>query len=204
MTGRSSQGDPDTLVVLTSTRTEFEGSAKVVALEAAGIPARMFGGASNTLQWEGGYTDPIKVMVRRADVERAAAVLAEVRQDSVDIDWSQVDVGDRVDPPDAFPICPACGYDRGDIPAGQPCPECGYAGVAQNRARATRRPSWRIGVRRIGFILIGAAFLAAGAANSNNTQAAIPILIIAIVMILWGYGGGKPAPRRSPVRGPRT
>src|SRR5881394_1621445 len=100
-------GDPDILVPLTSARTEFEGQTIAAALEADGIPAKVFATSANMLQWEGGYTDPIKVMVRRRDLERAAASVKRTRQESVDIDWSEVNVG--VGEGDGYPICPACG-----------------------------------------------------------------------------------------------
>ena len=87
-------GDPDQLVTLTSARTEFEGSLMRSVLEDAGIRARVFATSATGLQWEGGYTDPIKVQVRRADLVKAAAVLKKNKQDSVDLDWADVDVGE--------------------------------------------------------------------------------------------------------------
>lgn len=85
--------DPDQLVPLTSARTEFEAAAKAEVLKSHGIPAHVFAAAANTLQAEVLFTDPIKLMVRRADLARAAALLRDVRQASVDIDWADVDVG---------------------------------------------------------------------------------------------------------------
>jgi hypothetical protein len=85
--------DPDTLVPLTTARTEFEGSALRTVLEAEGIAASVFATSANALQWEGGYTDPIKIMVRRGDYLRAAEALALNRRTAQMIDWSQVDVG---------------------------------------------------------------------------------------------------------------
>lgn len=87
-------GDPDQLITLTSARTEFEGSLMRSVLEDAGIRARVFATSAAGLQWEGGYTDPIKVQVRRADLIKAAAVLKKNKQDSVDLDWADVDVGE--------------------------------------------------------------------------------------------------------------
>lgn len=85
--------DPDMLVTLTTTRTEFEGANLVNVLQAAGIPARVFAAGANTMQWEAGYTDPIKVQVRRRDMQRAVETLRQNRQDSIDLDWDEVDVG---------------------------------------------------------------------------------------------------------------
>jgi len=89
--------DPDQLVLLTSTRTEFEGRAMAATLEAAGIPTRVFAASAQMLQWEGGITSTVRVMVRRADLDRAGQVLRQVRRDSVDLDWSEVDVGQPED-----------------------------------------------------------------------------------------------------------
>lgn len=85
--------DPDMLVVLTTARTEFEGQTLAEALRARGVPAEVFATAASSLQWEAGFTDPIKVMVRRADVERASQIRASIKADSVDIDWDEVDTG---------------------------------------------------------------------------------------------------------------
>ena len=85
--------DPDILVVLTSAATEFEAQALAEALRARGVPSEVFATATNTLQWQAGYTDPIKVMVRRADLEAAGAIRASLKADSVDIDWDEVDTG---------------------------------------------------------------------------------------------------------------
>jgi hypothetical protein len=84
----------DELVTLTTARTELEGSLLRAVLADADIPAFVFATAAATVQWEGGYTDPIKVQVRAKDVERARAALAKNRQDSVDLDWNEVDVGE--------------------------------------------------------------------------------------------------------------
>ena len=86
--------DPDQLITLTTARTEFEGSLRRAVLADAGIEARVFASSANALQWEGGYTDPIKIQVRRADFARAAEVLRKNKQDSVDLDWAEVDVGE--------------------------------------------------------------------------------------------------------------
>ncbi len=72
--------DPDILVMLTSARTEFEGQTMASTLEADGIPAKVFATSANMLQWEAGYTDPIKVMVRRRDLAKAAASLKRTRR----------------------------------------------------------------------------------------------------------------------------
>ncbi|GEM_PF-989958 len=100
--------DPDQLVTLTTARTEFEGSLKRAVLSDAGIKAWVFAASANALQWEGGYTDPIKIQVRRADLGRSADVLRKNKQDSVDLNWADVDVGQMEPgaPPVAFDRVP--------------------------------------------------------------------------------------------------
>jgi hypothetical protein len=116
--------DPDTLILLTTVRTEFEGSALCAVLEEEGIPARVFAASANMLQWEGGYTNPIKVMVRRADAVRAAEALATNRRSARMVDWSRVDVGE---------------FEEGDAPSPQD--------PVERSMRRTR-------IRRAGFILM--------------------------------------------------
>jgi hypothetical protein len=169
--------DPDILVLLTSARTEFEGQTMASTLEADGIPAKVFATSANMLQWEAGYTDPIKVMVRRRDLVKAAASLKRTRQESVDIDWAEVDVG--VGEGDGYPICPACGADRMGLDAVAPCPECGFRAVMVPR-RWKPSPTRKF-IRRTGFILLGAGFVV----SMFTPAVAIPVLIGAAVMILW-------------------
>lgn len=85
--------DPNTLVDLTNARSEFEASILIGVLRDRGIPAFTFSNAGMTLQWEVAGSLPFRVCVRREDVERAKEALREARSESVDIDWSQVEVG---------------------------------------------------------------------------------------------------------------
>jgi len=85
--------DPDTLVDAFSARSEFEASVMVEALKARDIPAFSIANAGMTLQWEVAATSPFRVSVRRKDVEAAKEILRSLKADSVDIDWSEVDVG---------------------------------------------------------------------------------------------------------------
>lgn len=127
-------GDPDQLVTLTTARTEFEGSLMRNVLAEEGIDARVFATAANSLQWEGGYTDPIKVQVRRGDVVRAAAELKKNRQDSVDLDWAEVDVGEM---------------------------EAGAPPVAFGRMTFWERRAIRRRMARVGFTLLAAGLMLA-------------------------------------------
>lgn len=85
--------DPDTLVDVISARSEFEASVMVEALKARDIPAFSIANAGMTLQWEVAASSPFRVSVRRKDVESAKEILRSLKADSVDIDWSTVDVG---------------------------------------------------------------------------------------------------------------
>lgn len=89
--------DPDQLVLLTSVRTEFEGQAMAAALRDRDVPVQVFAAAAQGVSWEGGYGNAVRVMVRRADAGRAVTLLKQIRQDSVDLDWDRVDVGELED-----------------------------------------------------------------------------------------------------------
>lgn len=95
--------DPDTLVDVISAQSEFEASVMVEALKARDIPAFSIANAGMTLQWEVAATSPFRVSVRRKDVETAKEILRSLKADSVDIDWSTVDVGVSQDTPPAAP-----------------------------------------------------------------------------------------------------
>lgn len=88
--------DPDEPVVLTQTQTGFEAETIVKALEAHGVIATSADVATN-VTWGGmaGSFALAKVMVRRDDLERARNALRAIKADSIDIDWSEVDVGDE-------------------------------------------------------------------------------------------------------------
>ncbi len=83
---------PDQLKSLTIVNTDFEASAIISALAAEGIRARAVGGYTAGFRAEapGG----VSVVVAEADLERAAAILAELRSRGAGVDWSQVDVDD--------------------------------------------------------------------------------------------------------------
>lgn len=96
----------DDLVVLTSASSEIQASLYCSILDSQGIPSVGPNSAATTLRWEVGSTDPYRVYVRRADLERARSAISRERADSVDIDWDEVDVGDP-GPGDAEPREPS-------------------------------------------------------------------------------------------------
>ncbi|MHC4217754.1 MAG: hypothetical protein ACYSU7_04780 [Planctomycetota bacterium] len=90
--------DEDLAVVVT-VESEFEAETKAEAIRARGIEAAV---TRNAPSWTGQV--PISptargssVLVHREDLERARSLLQQVISDSVDIDWDEVDVGERED-----------------------------------------------------------------------------------------------------------
>jgi hypothetical protein len=86
--------DPDILVDLVTCTTSFEAQVIAEALKAQGIPAHAFDIAGSMLQWDVAVSQPIRVAVRRADLETARGILRAVKAESVDLDWSEVQTGD--------------------------------------------------------------------------------------------------------------
>lgn len=85
---------PDTLIPVADAPGPAAAHAMAAVLRDAGLQAFVFDTARTTLQWEApGVIAPYQVHVRRADAERAAELLRHNRDESVDIDWSEVDVG---------------------------------------------------------------------------------------------------------------
>jgi hypothetical protein len=83
---------PERIVRLTSTPREMEAGMIVAALEQEGIRAAMTGAATAGFRAEApGW---VQVLVAEDDLPRARAVLEELRRESKDIDWSQIDVGE--------------------------------------------------------------------------------------------------------------
>ena len=91
--------DPDRLVTVCTEPTEFAANVKIAVLADAGIEAKVFGSLGTTIG-AGGALGPkvlhVDVQVRASDADAARTVLAANIADSVDIDWDEVDVGDRV------------------------------------------------------------------------------------------------------------
>lgn len=85
------------LVTLIEATSEFAAHAIVVVLEDAGIPAVALEthSASLPIGRFQGFGTPVQV--RKSDLELARRTLDQTRQDSVDIDWDQVELGERED-----------------------------------------------------------------------------------------------------------
>jgi len=89
-------GHPDDLVTLVAKPSEFEAHALVAVLREAGIEAFAFGAMRAALPFSERLT-PVPVQVRQVDLERAQAALKQNVADSMDLDWDDVDVGERLD-----------------------------------------------------------------------------------------------------------
>lgn len=172
--------DPDILVDLTTARTAFEAEMIAESLRAQGIPAEAFTIAGSTLQWDIAATQPMRVQVRRCDLERAGEVLRAIRADSVDLDWSEVNTGDT-----------------------SPVTE-GERTAAQPRQAKSRRRDWGFAlvIFVVGFITVGP--LVAGSVGLWSTwvapfpagpwSAAGPFLFMAlgagltVLVVMWARG----------------
>jgi hypothetical protein len=182
--------DPDILVDLTTARTAFEAEMIAESLRAQGIPAEAFTTAGSTLQWDIAATQPMRIQVRRRDLARAAEVLRAIRAESVDLDWSQVDTGDRspVTPEEITKnrvreICTRCGYDVTGLERDGVCPECGL-GIT-NPVREVRPMSRR---RRAlfmaGLFLLGVGFFATTFASRVWDWSVAPWLAFAMMVLV--------------------
>ncbi len=87
------------LAVLATLPTEFEAQTKAEVLRSEGIEAAV---TRNAPTWTGQL--PISptavgssVLVHRDDLDRARAILEKKIADSVDLDWDEIDVGQRED-----------------------------------------------------------------------------------------------------------
>ena len=95
MTSSDFQGLEPVVVVL----TEFEAQTKAAVLESEGIECKVI---VQTPAWTGSITlgstlQGTAVMVKPEDLERAKELLDNCVADSVDLDWDEVDVGERED-----------------------------------------------------------------------------------------------------------
>ncbi len=89
----------EALAVVAMADSEFEAEAKAEVLRARGLKAMV---TRNAPSWTGHASiSPTargaSVLVYQEDLERATAMLKQVIADSVDIDWDEIDVGERED-----------------------------------------------------------------------------------------------------------
>lgn len=112
--GMSSPPDPDILVPLAEIPTESEAHILRSILEAAEIPAEVFGGTMRTVFVVAGFT-PITISVRRRDHDRGVDMLNEL--------WGVHTGGKRALTRKG--LCPVCRYDMAGLDDENICPECG-------------------------------------------------------------------------------
>ena len=91
--------DRNDLEPIAETATEFEAQTKAAVLRAEGIDCAVVGNAPS---WTGQMSlSPTGrgafVLVKRQDADQARKLLQERIDDSVDLDWDEVDVGERED-----------------------------------------------------------------------------------------------------------
>lgn len=149
---------PDDPVALTTAPTEWQAEVIAASLRERGVTARVMGGYLAGLRAEApaGAT----VMVRAGDLERARALLAEVRSASIDIDWDEVDVGESEESLEARTRCTRCGHDRPGRSEDAPCAECGLwakgTPVGEAAAVPLRRsmPLWGVLVVVLALVLV--------------------------------------------------
>ena len=88
--------DPDNLQPVVYAENEFAAETKAAVLKDEGIEAFVFANVRETagvFAMGGGVVRGVAVWVRHADVDRARDILRRRIADSVDLDWSGVDVG---------------------------------------------------------------------------------------------------------------
>ncbi len=83
--------DPNNPEVLLSVPSDVEAAAIVSALTERGIKASTTGGFTAGFRAEA--PGNVNIVVRSADLDQAKQMLAEIKKDQAEIDWTQVDVG---------------------------------------------------------------------------------------------------------------
>ena len=92
----ASTPDPDDLQPVVFAENEFAAKTKASVLQDEGIEAFVFANVSEiagAFAMGGDVLRGVAVWVRQADVDRAREILRRRIADSVDLDWSEVDVG---------------------------------------------------------------------------------------------------------------
>ena len=93
------QPDPKDLKPVCSSSTEFGAQTKAAVLKSEGIDAFVFGIAGGIYGGMNPALAPhgIEVWVRLEDFDRAKMLVQQRIADSVDLDWDEIDVGERED-----------------------------------------------------------------------------------------------------------
>ena len=89
---------PQNLVPVTDAASPAEAHIIASMLRESVVEAFVFDTASQALPWEGVQSiHPFSVHVQQADLELAQQLIQTNREESVDLDWSEVDVGEPND-----------------------------------------------------------------------------------------------------------
>lgn len=89
---------PKDLVPVTDASGPAEAHIVASMLRESGIEAFVFDTANQTLQWDAPrIINPYLIHVKHEDLERARQLIKSNREESVDLDWDEVDVGSAVD-----------------------------------------------------------------------------------------------------------
>ncbi len=89
--------DSDELTTLSTAETPFAAHTIVMVLENAGIEAIALDAIQGGIGLPLNKARGVPIQVRRSDLDRAKAALEANTADSVDIDWDEVDLGERED-----------------------------------------------------------------------------------------------------------
>lgn len=87
--------DPARLATVKTFATAFEAHTIAAVLKDAGVEAVVFDAVFRGLPL--GTVFAVPVQVHAEDLDRARQILASTVADSVDLDWDEVDVGERED-----------------------------------------------------------------------------------------------------------
>lgn len=86
----------DEPAILTTVANEIQAAPLVAALAEAGIEAQTVGGFS--ADFRNGVPVRVEIVVRDSDLVAARDILEEWDDNTTDVDWSQVDIGQPEDP----------------------------------------------------------------------------------------------------------
>lgn len=160
----------DDLVELTTRPNEMDAGLVREVLRAEGIETWQRVSGSGTLGVFGASTfNPTIVLVRRAELTDAQSVMNRRREESVDLDWSEVDVGEPQD----------------DIARSIAAQDDGLPGLEPGGAAAQRRSgalSSRAASRALGMILVIAALWVG---VFVGVRAMLAVLVALVIFSLW-------------------
>ncbi|MCA9272884.1 MAG: DUF2007 domain-containing protein [Phycisphaerales bacterium] len=89
---------PQDLVPVTDASGPAEAHIVASMLRESGVEAFVFDTANQTLQWDAPrIINPYLIHVKHEDLDRARQLIKSNREESVDLDWDEVDVGEPVD-----------------------------------------------------------------------------------------------------------